>query len=270
MRRILRHAAVTVAAIAVFFWLVRIYDAALRDPRFLDGWILTAGCLAQVLFSIRRKLPLLSLGAVSSWMQAHLYVGYFLVAVFALHTRFELPDGVVETTLWGLFVILVLSGFTGAYLSRTLPAKLAHNARPLDIEDIPAAQFELARRIDGLALDAANGAGPLSLSELYSSTLLGFLNGPRNILAHLKGSSGAMNRVLGEIDAVERHLDEGGKETLHSIRGLVAEKHQLDRQYAHQWLLRAWLFVHIPATYGMIVLALVHIAVVYAFTSGVP
>jgi len=267
---ILRRTAMTATAIALLYWLVSLYDTALRDPRYLDGWILTIGCLVQVLFSIRRKFPLLSLGAVSSWMQAHLYVGYFLVAVFALHTRIELPDGVVETALWGLFVILVLSGITGAYLTHSVPAKLTYSARHLDLEDIPAAQLELTRQIDSLAIGAAGGAASLSISELYTKALYGFLTGPRNILAHLKVSDQAVNRVFGEIEAVERHLDDGGRETLQSIRGLIAEKHRLDQQYAGQWLLRAWLFVHIPATYGMIILTLVHVAVVYAFSSGVP
>lgn len=270
MRRILRNAARTAAAIAALYGLVWFYDTTLRDPRFLDGWTLTAGCLAQLLFSARRKLPLAPLGRVTPWMQAHIYTGYFLVAAFAFHTQFELPDGVLESALWGLFLILVLSGMIGAYLSRVVPAKLAQGGRQIAFEDIPAAQFELARRVDDLALGAADGTGSLSISDLYATSLHGFLNGPRNILAHLKRSNRTVRRVCDEIDSANPYLDAGGKETLQSIRGLVVEKDELDDQYAHQLLLKGWLFVHIPATYGMIVLALVHIAVVYAYAAGVP
>lgn len=270
MRRIFRHAAMTAAAIAALVWLIWAYETALRDPRYLDGWILTTGCLAQVLFSVRRKLPLAPFGNVATWMQVHLYMGYFLIAAFAVHTRFELPDGVLETALWCLFMVLALSGITGAFLTRTVPAGLVHGTQRIEFEDIPEAQLHLARRVDDLVLGSPGGPASAGLSELYASTLQGFLTGPRNLLAWTGNQARVLGRVYGEIENAERYADEGAKQTLRSIRELVAEKHQLDGQYARQWLLRAWLFVHIPATYGMIIIALAHIAVVYAFATGVP
>ncbi len=269
MRRMVRHAALTVLAIAGLYGLVWLHDTALRDARFLDGWVLAAGCLAQLAFSVRRKLPLLPFGRVAVWMQAHLYMGYFLVAAFAIHTQFEWPDGVLETALWLLFTVLVLSGMLGAYLTRTMPSQIPSDGAHTQLEDIYSAQFALARRADELALSAGRAAS-VSISELYANTLHGFFNAQRNVLAQLLWPSASARRIYAEIDGVEAHVDTGGQKTLTSIRQLVGERDRLDNQYVRQLILKVWLFIHIPATYGMLVLSVVHIAVVYAFSAGAP
>jgi len=75
---------------------------------------------------------------------------------------------------------------------------------------------------------------------------------------------------MGELDNLRQYLDDAGKKRLAEIKDLVQAKDNLDYQYAHQGVLKAWLFVHIPATYGLIVLIIAHVAIVYAFSSGVP
>jgi hypothetical protein len=59
-------------------------------------------------------------------------------------------------------------------------------------------------------------------------------------------------------------------EILSQIRERVIAKNDLDFQYANLMLLRLWLFLHIPATYGLIIMAAIHVAVVYAFSSSAP
>ena len=48
----------------------------------------------------------------------------------------------------------------------------------------------------------------------------------------------------------------------------MVEKDRLDFARVYLGLTRAWLFVHVPVTYALIVLTLVHIIVVYAYSSG--
>ena len=49
------------------------------------------------------------------------------------------------------------------------------------------------------------------------------------------------------------------------LRRLVERKDKLDYANALQTVLKVWLFVHIPATYGLILLALLHLLLVYSF-----
>jgi len=50
---------------------------------------------------------------------------------------------------------------------------------------------------------------------------------------------------------------------------MVIEKDRLDFARVSLGLTRAWLFVHVPVTYGLVVLTVAHVFVVYAFSSGV-
>ncbi|MCG8559494.1 MAG: hypothetical protein MI824_06830 [Hyphomicrobiales bacterium] len=270
MHRCLANIALTLGALGFFYWLVGLYDAALRDPRLLDGWILAVGMVVQLLFHVRKKFPALTWGRATTWMKAHTYMGYFVIAVFVVHTGASLPDSAFEWSLWTLFVLVVSSGVVGAYLSWSIPAKLERNAEELIFERIPAFRFELAREAHDLAIDSINHAGSLAISDLYSSRLHAFFQHPQNLFAHLRNSRRPLQRICDEIESLERYVDEPGRETLGAIKDLVVAKDDLDFQYAHMRLLQTWLFLHIPATYGLVVLSVVHIVVVIAFSSGVP
>ena len=75
-------------------------------------------------------------------------------------------------------------------------------------------------------------------------------------------------RILGELSAIERYLDEPGKARLLKMRDLVEAKSNLDFHYANGGLLRLWLFVHVPATYALLVAIAVHVVLEYAFAAG--
>jgi len=46
------------------------------------------------------------------------------------------------------------------------------------------------------------------------------------------------------------------------------EKDRLDFARVYLGLTKGWLFVHVPVTYALIILTLLHILVVYAYSSG--
>ncbi len=270
MKRILRNSLITATAVVLLFAIDGLYGSALRDPKFFDGWVLLTGIVFLVIFNIRKKLPMLPLGRAATWLQLHLYVGYFVVAAFLIHTTFSLPTGLLDGALWLLFIIVALSGVVGTYLSRTTPAKLEHHSERVIFERIPAFRVGLAEEAEALAMDSINQVGSLTISNLYVNTLHEFFRRPRNLLLHLKSSRRPLTRIHGEIDNLGQYLDDAGKTRLAKIKSLVRAKDNLDYHYAHQGVLKAWLFVHIPATYGLIMLIISHVAIVYAFSMGVP
>lgn len=256
--------------IGCLYWLIGLYDTALRDPRYLDGWLLFAGMCGQLLFHIRKKFSALSIGRAARWMRVHIYGGYFVIVAFAFHTGFSLPDASFEWALWLAFVLVTATGLIGAYLSWSIPAKVGGETDPLTFERIPVLRFELARDVDALALSSVEQSGSLAISEFYVDRLHGFFARPRNIVAHLRGSRRPLARLCNDLDNLERYVEERDRKTLNTIRDKVIAKDNLDFHHAHQGMLQAWLFLHIPATWCLIVLTLLHVAVVYAYTSGVP
>ena len=99
------------------FWLVWIYGSALRDPRYLDGWVLAGGMALQLYFHVAAKTGSLSPKSAMRWRKVHVFVGYLLIAVFISHSDFSLPDTGFEWALWTGFVLVTLSGIFGTYLT---------------------------------------------------------------------------------------------------------------------------------------------------------
>jgi hypothetical protein len=143
------------------FWLVWIYGNGLRDPRYLDGWVLAGGMSFQLAFHIAIKTASLPPKSAARWRKMHIYVGYLLVAAFISHSDFSLPDTGFEWALWAGFVLVTLSGIFGTYLAWSLKAKHAIDER-VGYDRIPTRRAELARDVYVVAkIDLGAAAIPL-------------------------------------------------------------------------------------------------------------
>ena len=204
-------------------------------------------------------------------------VGYLLIAAFISHADFSLPDTAFEWALWAGFVLVTLSGILGTYLAWSLRAKHGIDER-VTYDRIPARRAEIARDVHAAVAHADPAAAAIALPapphdawimDLYGTHLRNFLQGPRNLAAHLIGSQRPLKRLTDEIDNLSRYVDQQSQEKLADIRNLVIEKDRLDFARVYLALTRIWLFVHVPVTYALIVLAVLHILAAYAFSSGV-
>ena len=258
------------------FWLVWIYGNALRDPRFLDGWLLAGGVIFQLCFHIAIKTTRLSSKSALRWRKIHIFLGYLLVAAFVSHTNFSLPDTAFEWALWAAFVLVTLSGIFGTYLAWSLQAKRGIDER-VRYDRIPARRAELAHDVhavvaktDPAAVAIALPAPPYDawIMDLYANHLRDFFQEQRNFTAPLIGSRRPLKRLTDEIDNLSRYVDQRSQEKLAAIKSQVIEKDRLDFARVYLGLAKGWPLVHVPVTYGLIVLTVLHVLVVYAFSSG--
>jgi hypothetical protein len=266
-----------IAAVSVgLFWLVWIYGNALRDPRYLDGWVLAAGMSVQLYFHIAIKAARLSPKSAMRWRKIHIFLGYLLIAAFISHSDFSLPDTGLEWALWAGFVLVTLSGIFGAYLAWSLKAK-GRIDEGVSYDRIPTLRAELERDVQTAVAEADPDAAQIALPglphdawimDLYTAHLRDFFQGPRNFTAHLIGSQRPLKRLTDEIDNLSNYVDQQSREKLAAIKNLVVEKDRLDFARVYLGLTKGWLFVHVPVTYGLIVLTVLHVLVVYAFSSG--
>jgi hypothetical protein len=268
--------ALLIAAISLgLLWLVWLYGNALRDPRYLDGWVLAGGMGLQLYFHAGIKMGSLSPKSAMRWRKLHIFVGYLLIAAFISHSDFSLPDTSFEWALWAGFVIVTLSGVVGTYLAWSLRAN--PDIDRVGYDHIAERRAELARDVQALVADIGAGASAIALpapphgvwiADLYTSHLEDFFRGPRNFTAHLVSSQRPLKRLTGEIDDLSLYVDQQSQEKLDAIKKLVVEKDKLDFARVYHRLTKGWLFVHVPVTYGLIVLTVLHVLVVYAFSSG--
>lgn len=261
---------------AALLWVVWIYSNGLRDARYLDGWVLAGGMGLQVWFHVAKKATGMSPKYAVRWRQFHIFVGYLLITAFVSHSNFSLPDTHFEWALWVCFVVIASSGLFTTYLGWSFRA-----AGPIDVaispDRIATRRVELAEEI--YAAVSARTTPPAALAlpalpydawimDLYTCHIKDFLQGPRNFAAHLVGSRRPLERLTGEIDNLSRYVDPPCQAKLAVIRRLVVEKDSLDLAGVHRRLTAGGQLVHVPVTYALVVLVVLHVLVVYAFSSG--
>ncbi len=258
-----------VAGFALFWLLNRGWDVALRDAQFFNGWVLTGAIFGLMLLTLRKRVVILPLGRVRGWMALHYYLGFACVGVFFIHAGTSLPDSPIEWVLWTLFVFIAVSGLFGALLAKLVPLRLEEHGERIIFERIPVFRRKLAEEAEVIALDSVRDGNTVSIAELHAERLAAYFARPRHIAAHLMSSNLPVSRIMGELASIERYLDEAGKERLARLRELVLAKDNLDFQYANGGLLKLWLFVHVPASWAMLLVMLAHIVIAYAYSAGV-
>jgi peptidoglycan biosynthesis protein MviN/MurJ (putative lipid II flippase) len=255
-----------IVATSVALWLHAKFSHALPDYAFLTGWVLFAAMLVLTFFNARKKLPFLSLGKAETWLQIHIYLGFFTVVLFLIHLDFRAPHGWFEITLAWLFTLVSVSGVVGLFFSRTLPRRLATRGGEVIFEKIPALRHALKTGAENLAL-GADTKSPV-IAEFYTKRLAPFFFRPKNLWLHVVESRRPLNALVAELDDLRRFANETERVTLEKLTALVRQKDGLDYHRALQLALKLWLFVHIPLTYGLLVFTALHIVLVFGFSGG--
>lgn len=252
-------------AAAGALWLNDRYHT-LPNYAFLTGWALLAGMFVLTIYNVRKKLPFLPLGRSETWLQIHIYLGFFTTLLFLIHLEFHLPHGWFEITLAWLFVLVSGSGFVGLFFSRTLPRRLATRGGEVIFEKIPGLRHTLRAEAEKISL-GPEARSPV-IAEFYVQRLAGFFAGPKNLWLHFVESRRPLNALLAQIDDLLRFANDADREKIQKLTALVRQKDGLDYHRSLQLALRLWLFVHIPLTYGLMIFTVLHIVLVFGFSGG--
>ena len=240
-------------------------STTLTNEDFFTGWLLTGSLGVLALYNVRRRLPFLPLGSSSEWLQFHAYVGIVAVVLFFLHVGFTVPTGILDLTLAIGFTLVAGSGIVGLTLARRLPQRLARRGEEVLYDRIPIFRHRLMERAKILALRAVEETGSSTIADYYADRLRPFFDSPRNFIEHAMEVTRSRHKLLDEMRDLERYLNDNEKAILGEIADLARTKDDLDYQYTLQTLMRRWQFLHVPCTYALILLVLLHIVVVHAF-----
>jgi hypothetical protein len=267
MRRLRLAVATALVATAACLWL-RARHLALRPDAFDSGWVLGVLVLLLAAYNLRKKLTFLPLGRSSTWLQLHIYLALLSVIAFAAHTHLRLPRGPLEIGLACLYLGVAGSGIAGLVLTRVLPVCLSTRGEEVIFERIPQFRRKLRILAEIAVLRSVTEADQTTLSDFYTRRLARFFAEPRNFWLHLFQSQRPRRRLLAELADLDRYLDPAEREIAADLRDLVEVKDDLDYHHALQATLKGWLFVHLPLTYGLLLVGAVHVVVVHAFRGG--
>ena len=166
---------VTVVVAAILVGSHAVYDVALYDTAFLSGWFLLGSVVFLSLYSARKKITMLPIGAGSAWLQVHIYVGLVSVVLFVLHAGWRVPDGWFEAVIAMVFVLVAGSGIIGIVLSRTIPKRLTGRGEEVIFERIPIYRANLRDEAEAVVLDATRETKSSTVRDFYIEKLAPFL-----------------------------------------------------------------------------------------------
>ena len=238
----------------------------LRRAAIFSGATLLALLLFLTLFNARKKLPFLPLLRASTWMQFHIYAGYLSVILFGIHTHWRIPQGSLEIILALLFMGVALSGVAGIFISRWIPPRLSVYGQTVIFERIPAMRIELRKKAEELVVESVAATHSSTLADFYEGKLRDFFARPQSITHHLIGNRKSLFKLLSELDALDRYLNTREREVVAQLTEMIRTKDNLDFQLAGQGALKAWLFIHIPLTYALILIAFGHAILAWSFS----
>ncbi len=269
--RVVRRTALIIAllgASAVTLWFFSRIEPTFPRLVYVTGWSLLAAMLCLTAYNARKKLSFLPLLSSRTWFQVHVYLGLFTGLVFILHLRWHWPAGWFQTILASLFVGVTGSGIFGWWLSRVMPHRLTTAGGEVPFDRIPLIRRALREQAESLAVATVATAEATTLADFYTARLADYFASPPHFFPYLAGTRRRVISLIDEIRAIGRFLKPAEKIAVEQLVDLIRQRDNLDFHRAGGLLLKGWLFVHIPLTYGLLVFSAVHVIVVYGFSGG--
>jgi len=262
-------ACITMMFCALFYWVNMTFIHDMLSPLYFSGWSLLSITLLLIAFNLRKKLSFIPIGSAYFWAQLHIYFGFLMGFIFLLHIDYAIPNGFLELSLATIFIITFISGIFGLILSRWLPRIMRQHSETVIYERIPSLKSRLIAEAENGFQESIKNDSEKVLLDFYSDAALPFLHNTNSHWSHLWNSRKEYVNWNNKLDALRHFLNETEIASLESLKQLIYQKISLDTQYVGRSLLRNWLLVHIPLSYCLLLLALLHLVLVYGFAEAV-
>lgn len=266
-RRVFGGTSLVIASLALgaTVWLI---DQRLGHPAFFSGGVLFGCLLLLMLLGLRRRLPMLPLLKMSTWVQVHLYTGLFALVAYWFHVPRLWADGFFEGGLSCLFLAVSGSGVYGLYVSRTAPHRLTAVPGNYRFEQLGWHRKKLADLAEGTLDELKVTPAAAVLSTFYRDTLRPFF-AARPGLAYVALPTGIRRRrLLSGLGKIDRYLEPETKKTAGQLAAIVRMRDDLDYHFALQLRLRVWVLVHACLSCALLIGATIHVLLAIQFAGN--
>ena len=257
--------AVTIVALSMVTLIVWIQQSRLAHTSLFTGFLLLGSVFFLVLLGVRRRLPTLALGSVSNWTQIHIYAGLFSVGVYVLHVPALVGNGIFESGLSMLFLLVAASGFYGLFASRTIPKKLTAIDGQTRFDQFHWHRAQIRDKAAGLVGELSEHTSAGVIGSLYASQLGPYFASSPS-LSYLIFPTGRRRRaLLAGLKEIDRYIEAEGRTSAGRFAALVRYRDDVDYQYALQLRLRLWIVFHSLLSIALIACGIVHATVAWRF-----
>jgi len=258
--------AVAATTVAIVLYLAHRPDGTPYGGTWLGYGLGTVGALLilwLMWFGYRKRSYAANQGKLEAWLSAHVYLGLSLLVIATLHTGFHFGWN-IHTLAYALMCIVILSGACGVFFYIYCPQLMTQNRRGATMTQMMTRIAALNDEITARAMGLDNA----TVAVIRSSTETTIVGGSfwQQLTGHYPDCTTAKAlKAMAKIGAADPAR--GG--TLRQVRMLLDEKAQLlgraRRDLGYKAMLDAWLYVHVPLSFGLLAALLAHIVAVFVF-----
>jgi hypothetical protein len=239
--------------------------------------------LFAMLLGMRKKYPAWRIGKVQTWMRGHLWFGLLSYPIILFHAGFSFGGSLTSVLMW-LFTIVIISGIVGAAIQHFMPSVMTQRVPWETIYgQIDRVEQQLVKEADELIASAAKiipePAGKIEhfsgvtagvkaeveglkeLQHMYENRIRPYLKVRAYYSHELANRKNAnyMFEQMRTLTAKELH------EVIDDMKNICEEKRDLDRQSRLHRILHGWLFAHVPLSFVLIILSVIHAVMALRF-----
>jgi hypothetical protein len=261
----------------------------------IPGLIYAIAGSALILFALvlnvrKRLFRTARLGRAYTWMQAHIWLGTLSYPIIIYHAGFKWGGPLTQVLMW-TFTFVILTGILGLALQQFMPGMIKRDVpRETVIGQIEHVMDRLRAEADAVVSSAERGAVELDvdsprelvaaetpaggvavatatatvgveltrqrllLRSFYDQQVVPLLD--RKTTPRLTHSK--WEKFNARFGGVRTEFPQSLHETMDDLLSIVRERAQLETQKRLHRILHCWLLVHIPLSYVMIVLGVIH------------
>ena len=234
------------------------------------------------LLSVRKKFRIWRVGRAQTWMRGHLWLGLLSLPIILFHAGFAFGGPLTRVMMW-LFIIVIVSGLAGAALQHVLP-RVMFERLPMETiyEEIPHVRAQLVTESETImaaacgALAVVSGRRPSGRRPIRPRSWRAPCGSMPTIQRRSASSISrrwrrssptrmACMRIANRVHAGQAFarlrmvLPPSFHGAIADLENICEEERQLVRQKTlHLWL-HGWLLTHIPLSFALLALAVVHI-----------
>ena len=248
----------TLLAIELFWCFNQFILGRLGNASLFSGSVLLACLFMLVAIGARRRLMMLPLRSVSTWLQIHLYTGIFACAVFVIHVPRIIANGWFEGILSWLFITVSASGIYGIFASRTIPKRLTAVPTQPRYDRIDWHRDQYRKAGAGIFESLTSDNGGDVLEDFYARQLQPYFESGLPLLFRIQPNPRRRRALLAELGDLKRYLSGDSLDAANRFSALVRHRDELDYHHGLQWKLRSWVIIHAALSLVLVVWAVVH------------
>ncbi|MBF0275343.1 MAG: hypothetical protein HQK84_08955 [Nitrospinae bacterium] len=217
--------------------------------------------LFLLIYRVRKKLFRYKLGTMQNWLQGHIYIGVICLIINLMHSGASF-GGHFSAFFSVLFFLVIVSGIVGSLIYVNVPLSITkYGKNVMTLDDLTSELQQHLKKADKIAEHTSE-----SFKDMYKKSL-------RPCLSKTSTNWGYLFLIESELLIKRQNLIEDLRAKVSSediydldaIGEIMETREKIAYRLMKTNLLQKWLLIHIPLSFLMLVLLIIHITITFYY-----